>query len=183
MLAPLAALILAGQTPPLPPPAPPPSPHVQRLTGQEPPGVEAIIAAADSAVDGADAVIDRLHEAAAQADGAAYFALFAPNARFIGTDASEHWDLAAFRAYAEPIFARGQGWTYRSRDRSLTVEGDYAWFDETLEHDSYGALRGSGVLKRNRAGQWKIEQYVLSFTVPNDKAEAVVDLIQAPAAD
>lgn len=172
MLAPLAALLLAVQTPPTAP-APP-------LTPQIPARADALFMTAERETAAANAVIDQLHETASRADGAAYFALFAPNARFIGTDAGEHWDLAAFRAYAEPYFARGRGWTYRSRERSLTVSDDYAWFDEQLDHDSYGALRGSGVLRRNSAGDWKIEQYVLSFTVPNDKAEAVVDVIQAP---
>ena len=57
-----------------------------------------------------------------------------------------------------------------------------AWFDEVLDNDAYGALRGSGVLSRRGAGgAWKIEQYVLSFAVPNDRARAVVGLIAAPA--
>ena len=129
------------------------------------------------------AVIDALHAAAASADGAAYFALFAPDARFIGTDATERWTLAEFRAYAEPYFARGQGWTYTPVERTVTLAPIQcmciAWFDEVLDSQSYGVTRGSGVLRKTRAG-WKIEQYVLSFAVPNDRARAVVEAIQAP---
>ncbi|WP_395943756.1 nuclear transport factor 2 family protein [Brevundimonas sp.] len=137
---------------------------------------------AEPAARAAAATLDRMHAAASQADGAAYFDQFAPGARFIGTDASEHWDLAQFRAYADPIFAQGKGWTYHPRDRSLSVSGDIAWFDEKLDHDAYGELRGSGVLRRYGPGEtWKIEQYVLSFAVPNDRADAVVDLIRDPA--
>jgi hypothetical protein len=81
------------------------------------------------------------------------------------------------------VFARGQGWTYRPYDRTLIVSGDVAWFDEKLDNDSYGALRGSGLLRRSGPeGVWKIEQYVLSFTVPNDRARAVVALIKSDAA-
>ena len=131
----------------------------------------------------AAAVIDALHAAASSADGAAYFALFAPDARFIGTDATERWTLAEFRAYAEPYFARGQGWTYTPVERTVTVAPIQcmciAWFDEVLDSQSYGVTRGSGVLRKTRAG-WKIEQYVLSFAVPNDRARAVVEAIQAP---
>ena len=131
----------------------------------------------------AAAVIDALHAAASSADGAAYFALFAPDARFIGTDATERWTLAEFRAYAEPYFARGQGWTYTPVERTVTVAPIQcmciAWFDEALDSQSYGVTRGSGVLRKTRAG-WKIEQYVLSFAVPNDRARAVVEAIQAP---
>lgn len=128
-------------------------------------------------------VIDALHAAAASADGDAYFALFTPDARFIGTDATERWSLTEFRAYAEPYFARGQGWTYTPVERTVTLAPIrclcIAWFDEVLENDSYGVTRGSGVLRKTRSG-WKIEQYVLSFTVPNDRARAVVDAIEGP---
>lgn len=134
------------------------------------------IALAEAASQAA-ATLDRMHQAAARGDGAAYFAQFAPDARFIGTDASERWSLDQFHAYADPVFARGRGWTYHPRERALTTAGDLAWFDEILDHDAYGVLRGSGVLRR-RGGVWKIEQYVLSFAVPNDRAEAVVDVIR-----
>ncbi len=127
------------------------------------------------------AVIDALHAAAADADGATYFRLFTDDARFIGTDAAERWTLAEFKAYAEPYFARGQGWTYTPVERTVTIAPIQclciAWFDEVLENDSYGVTRGSGVLRKTRAG-WKIEQYVLSFAVPNDRARAVVEAIQ-----
>ena len=129
----------------------------------------------------AAAVIDALHAAASSADGAAYFALFAPDARFIGTDATERWTLAEFRAYAEPYFARGQGWTYTPVERTVTLAPIQcmciAWFDEVLDSQSYGVTRGSGVLRKTRSG-WKIEQYVLSFAVPNDRARAVVEAIR-----
>ena len=131
----------------------------------------------------AAAIVDRMHQAASRADGPEYFAQFAPDARFVGTDSSEHWSLAAFRAYAEPYFARGQGWTYTPRERSLTVAPIdcrcIAWFDETLDNASYGQVRGSGVLRLTEGG-WKIEQYVLSFAVPNERADAVVQAIKAP---
>ena len=127
------------------------------------------------------AAIDALHAAAARADGADYFDRFTPDARFIGTDATERWTLAEFRAYAEPYFTRGQGWTYTPVERTVTIAPIQcmciAWFDEVLENDRYGVTRGSGVLRKTRAG-WKIEQYVLSFAVPNDRAGAVVGAIR-----
>lgn len=129
------------------------------------------------------ATLDRMHDAASRADGQTYFDQFAPGARFVGTDASEHWDMVQFRAYAEPIFARDQGWTYHPRDRTLIISGDVAWFDEILDSESYGVLRGSGVLRRYGPGEvWKIDQHVLSFAVPNDQARSVVDLIQGEPA-
>ena len=127
------------------------------------------------------AVLDLLNAASTAADGSAYFGLFTPDARFIGTDATERWSLAEFRAYAEPYFARGRGWTYTAKDRDITIaEIDcrcIAWFDEALSNASYGQTRGSGVLRLTDDG-WKIEQYVLSFAVPNDSADAVVAVIR-----
>ena len=143
------------------------------------------LAAAPAATPEEDvaATIDALHAAASRADGAAYFALFTPDARFIGTDATERWTVSEFRAYAEPYFARGQGWTYTPVERTVTVAPIsclcIAWFDEVLDSDSYGVTRGSGVLRKTR-GVWKIEQYVLSFAVPNDRARAVVEAIKPP---
>ena len=127
------------------------------------------------------AVLDRLNAASTAADGPAYFGLFTPDARFIGTDATERWSLSEFRAYAEPYFARGRGWTYTPTARVITVAPIdcrcIAWFDEELTNASYGQTRGSGVLRLTDGG-WKIEQYVLSFAVPNDKADAVVAVIK-----
>jgi hypothetical protein len=112
---------------------------------------------------------------------AAYFALFTPDARFIGTDATERWSLDGLRAFTEPYFSRGQGWTYTPRNRVITLAPIecrcIAWFDEELDNPDYGQTRGSGVLRKTADG-WKIEQYVLSFAVPNDKAGAVVEEIR-----
>ncbi len=139
--------------------------------------------APDPAEAGVAAVLDRLNEASTAADGPAYFALFTPDARFIGTDATERWSLPEFRAFAEPYFARGRGWTYTPAARVITIAPIecrcVAWFDEELTNAGYGQTRGSGVLRLTDDG-WKIEQYVLSIPVPNDKARAVVALIQAP---
>lgn len=130
------------------------------------------------------AVLDQLNVASTAADAPAYFALFTPDARFIGTDTTERWSLAEFRVYAEASFARGRGWTYAARERTITVAPIdcrcIAWFDEVLDNAGYGEVRGSGVLRLTDDG-WKIEQYVLSFAVPNDKADQVVEAIKAPA--
>lgn len=127
-------------------------------------------------------VLDQLNVASTAADAPGYFALFTPDARFIGTDVTERWSLPEFRAYVEPYFSRGQGWTYTPRDRVITVAPIacrcVAWFDEVLDNASYGVTRGSGVLRLTDDG-WKIEQYVLSFTIPNDRARAVVEVVRA----
>ena len=58
------------------------------------------------------ALLDKFHERAAASDLEGYFRCFAPNARFLGTDATENWSVEEFRKYAEPPFRAGQGWKY-----------------------------------------------------------------------
>ena len=118
--------------------------------------------------------LDDLHDAAAHADESRYFAHFAPAAVFLGTDATERWDLAAFRAYAHPRFANGKGWTYHPLRRAIAFahDGGVAWFDEDLSGDRVGPTRGAGVLVL-RDGRWLIALYDLSITIPNERFDAV----------
>ncbi|MBX3356994.1 MAG: nuclear transport factor 2 family protein [Phycisphaeraceae bacterium] len=134
---------------------------------------------ADGAKAEVNAVLDSLHHLASKADGEAYFALFTPDAVFLGTDATERWNIEQFRAFAHPYFSKGQGWTYTSHDRhlSLSKDGATAWFDEALENAKYGACRGSGVLVQID-GAWKIAQYNLSVPIPNDLLEDVARQIR-----
>jgi len=122
-------------------------------------------------------VLDDLHRLAAEADGEAYFALFSDEAVFLGTDATERWTLDEFRAFAEPHFSKGRGWTYRVRDRWITVEDDTAWFDEVLDNERLGECRGSGVLVRVD-GEWLLAQYNLAIPIPNALADDVVRRIR-----
>jgi len=133
------------------------------------------------------AILDDLHAAAAAGDGPRYFDHYAPAAygtAFLGTDAEERWTLEQFRAYAEPYFDGVEAWTYTPLERNVELapagsgRPDVAWFDELLTHAKYGTVRGSGVLVR-MPDRWRLTQYVLSFTVPNDRAAAVVEAIRA----
>lgn len=122
------------------------------------------------------ATLDALHVAASKADGDAYFALYAPEAVFIGTDAAERWTKEEFRAYAKPYFDQGKGWTYSPRpgSRHVTIvpdtEGRVAFFEELLDNAKYGTCRGTGVV-RKIDGKWRVCQYHLTFLIPNDLAE------------
>lgn len=126
-----------------------------------------------------EATLDAFHQAAAEADGEAYFALMAPDLVYLGTDRTERWSREEFRAWAQPYFEGGRGWTYRvlRRHVQLGPRGDLAWFDEELENDSYGSCRGSGVLRRSGRG-WTIVQYNLALPVPNELARDLVERIR-----
>ena len=135
------------------------------------------------------AALDAWHAAAARADEAAYFDLFAEEGVFLGTDATERWDKAAFRAFAHPFFAKGRAWTFRAvrRQVAMAAGGTVAYFDEDLETANLGPCRGSGVLEL-RGGAWRLLQYNLAVPIPNDLMKEVMGRIgdhlrkQAPPA-
>ena len=124
-------------------------------------------------------VLDQLHEEASRADGERYFGLFAPNAIFFGTDATERWPIDEFRTYAMERFETGTGWTYNVRERHISFDDDSntAWFDEVLDNEKHGECRGTGVLVK-LGGAWKIVQYNLTIPIPNEIALDVVAMIR-----
>lgn len=146
----------------------------------QPSGAARVVAAPDLATVEVTDVLNRFHRAAARADAKDYFGLFAPDAVFIGTDATERWTIDQFRAYAEPHFSKGKGWLYVPRERhvAFSADGRVAWFDELLDSPGYGASRGTGVLLKTDAG-WRLAQYALTFPIPNELAKELTARIKA----
>ncbi|WP_153913331.1 nuclear transport factor 2 family protein [Shewanella sp. TC10] len=122
----------------------------------------------------ADNLLDQLHQDATDANWDSYFSLYDPKAVFLGTDASERWDMEQFSGYARPT----DGWHYKVKSRQLLQFDNTIVFDELLESASYGLCRGTGALQLTENG-WKIVQYHLSIAVPNEDAKAVAKLIGA----
>lgn len=121
-------------------------------------------------------ILDDLNTYAANADFKNYFDLYADESTFIGTDASEIWNKKEFMAYAKPHFDKGRAWNFKSLKRNITFskDGKYAWFDELLE-TQMKICRGSGVLEKI-GNSWKIRQYVLSMTIPNEVSKDVINI-------
>ncbi len=119
-------------------------------------------------------VLENWHKAAAEADFETYFELMSEDGIFIGTDATENWQNAAFRDFAKPYFDNGKAWNFTTLERNIypSETGKTAWFDELL-NTQMGICRGSGVLEYEE-GNWKIKHYVLSVTVPNEDINEVV---------
>lgn len=121
-------------------------------------------------------LLNSWHQAAAKADSNTYFNALTDTSIFIGTDATEHWDKTAFKAFAKPYFDKGQAWDFKPLERHIYFSSDKktAWFDELL--DTWMKLcRGSGVLVKI-GDQWKIQHYVLSTTIPNENIDEVVKI-------
>lgn len=126
-----------------------------------------------------DAALDDFHDAAARGDAERYFAAFAPEGVFLGTDRSERWTVEAFKAFALPYFKTGSAWIFVPQSRHVAVApgGEFAWFDEELGSQSYGFCRGSGALRRID-GKWRFTQYHLTIPIPNDLAKDTVARIR-----
>jgi len=119
-------------------------------------------------------MLDSFNIAAANADADRYFNYFTSDAIFIGTDATEHWDKDSFRKWSAPFFEKKRTWKFTALQRHIYFGNhtDIAWFDELL-NTSMKICRGSGVLVFHK-NQWKVQQYVLSTTVPNEVVDTVV---------
>ena len=111
------------------------------------------------------------HKAAAEADFETYFSAMTEDAVYIGTDATENWNIAEFKTFAKPHFEKGKAWDFTALERNIyfSKNGQIAWFDELLK-TWMGLCRGSGILVKEK-GEWKIKHYVLSMTIPNPRAK------------
>ena len=127
-------------------------------------------------------LLNSWHKAAAEAKFDTYFSMMSDDAVFIGTDATENWNKTAFKTFAKPYFDKGKAWNFTSIQRNIYLSKDNktAWFDELLD-TQMKICRGSGILVKV-GDDWKIQQYVLSMTIPNDNTDAVIK-IKAPIED
>jgi len=119
-----------------------------------------------------NALLDGLHRDAHEGNFQSYFERYSSDAVFLGTDKTERWTINEFKAYAEPAFEDGNGWTYEVVERNWEGSGDTRWFDEVLFNEKLGHCRGTGVV-RLVDGDWKIAHYALTMLVPNSIAANV----------
>lgn len=116
------------------------------------------------------------HAAAGDANFDAYFSYIAPDGIFIGTDPTENWVKPEFEKWAKPYFESGKTWDFKTLKRNvfLSEDANFAWFDELLE-THMGICRGSGVV-RKIDGEWKVQHYVLSISIPNEDVDEVTGM-------
>jgi len=125
----------------------------------------------DATAQEVKAVLAEVHLAAAEADAETFFGLLLPEAVFFGTAGGERYTVPQLRAWLEPYFATGIGWTSLPIEQNVTVspDGSFATFDERLESARFGEMRATGALRRTEAG-WRIAQFNTAFPMPNDWA-------------
>ncbi|RYY46841.1 MAG: hypothetical protein EOO06_13700, partial [Chitinophagaceae bacterium] len=99
-----------------------------------------------------------------------------------GTDATENWDKKAFMEWSKPFFDKKSTWNFTALKRNIYFgkHADIAWFEELL-NTQMKICRGSGVVVKTADG-WKVEQYVLSTTIPNPVLDSIIS-IKSPIED
>jgi hypothetical protein len=122
--------------------------------------------------------IDNWHLAASQANATVFFGSMDEDGVYIGTDATERWTKTEFLAFAKPYFDKGKAWDFKPYDRDMHVtnDGKVVWFSELLT-TWMGICRGSGIMIKTPVG-WKIKQYHLSVTVPNEIIKDFISLVE-----
>ncbi|ALM49100.1 hypothetical protein AMR72_09480 [Flavobacterium psychrophilum] len=118
--------------------------------------------------------LDTWHAAAGKADYNAYFDKIAEDGIYIGTDATENWTKKQFEAFSKPYFDKGAAWDFKALQRNIffSKDGKTAWFNELLD-THMKVCQGSGVLEKV-GKEWKIKQYVLSMTFPNEAIDEII---------
>jgi len=121
-------------------------------------------------------LLNQWHKDVAQSNFDAYFGKLTSDAVFIGTDVTEVWDKNEFMNFSKPFFEKKQTWDFKPLKRNIYVANNNktVWFDEVLD-TWMGLCRGSGVLVKKSDG-WKIQQYVLSMTIPNEDVKKVIEI-------
>ncbi len=122
-------------------------------------------------------LLDNWHQAASVADEDTFFGSMTEDSHYIGTDENEDWTRDEMKQWAKQFFNKDSAWDFKKKERHIYsyTNGKLAWFDETLD-TWMGVCRGSGVVILTENG-WKIQHYVLSVAVPNDKIDAYLKLI------
>lgn len=125
-------------------------------------------------------LMDNWHLSAAKADAKTFFGSMAENGIYLGTDATERWTRDEMKVWAAKYFERGSAWDFKPIERKVYFSNDkrMAYFNETL-NTWMGVCRGSGTLTKTTEG-WKILQYHLAVTVPNDLIDGFIKLVDAP---
>lgn len=135
--------------------------------------------AENESIEAINSFIDNWHLAAARADADAFFGGMTEDGIYIGTEAGERWLRDELKEWSKEYFERDSAWNFKPGDREIyfTENEDFAWFEEKLD-TQMGVCHGSGVLQLTADG-WKVKHYHLSVTVPNDKIDDFIKLIEA----
>ena len=124
-------------------------------------------------------LLNSYRQAAADADGEAFFGCLDPDGIFFGTDEKERFTFDQLKATFMPYFKQGIGWKREVLDRRVYVGpgNNIGWFEERSSRQGLGPMRTTGVVLK-KGNEWKIVQYNTSFAIPNEIATDVAALIE-----
>lgn len=120
-------------------------------------------------------LIDQWHYAASVADEHVFFDFMTTDCIYLGTDITEKWKRDELKLWSAKYFDLESAWSFKPTEREIYFKDKTAWFDEKLD-TWMGECRGSGVLIKTNDG-WKLSHYHLSVTVPNEKIQGFIDLV------
>ncbi len=121
-------------------------------------------------------ILDNWHKDAKKANFDSYFNKISENGFYIGTDKSENWSQKEFKTFCKPYFKKKTTWDFKTIERNIyfSKNKEVVWFNELLD-TWMGTCRGSGILEKEN-NEWKIKQYVLSVTIPNNEIKKVIEI-------
>ena len=122
-------------------------------------------------------LVNNWHQDAAIADAEKHFGAMADGAIYLGTDATERWTKNEFQEWSKKYFESKKTWDFKTIERHVYFSSDNntAWWDEKLD-TWMGVCAGAGVAIRTKEG-WKISHYQLAIMIPNEKVNAVMELL------
>ena len=90
---------------------------------------------------------------------------------------SERWNREEMRVWAKPYFDRGTAWSFTAKSRNISIskDGDIAWADEVLD-TWMGDCRSTAILVK-KDQDWKIKYFHVAIAVPNDAVDGYLKLI------
>ncbi len=121
-------------------------------------------------------MLDNWHKAATLADEDVFFGSMTEDCIYLGTDKTEKWKRDELREWSKDYFDRESAWAFEPFDRQIYIDRKVAWFDEKLD-TWMGECRGSGVVVLTEEG-WKLKHYNLAVTVPNEKIQDFIQLVE-----
>ncbi len=149
-------------------------------TGRRPVDFSTPALPSDAPAGSAQWLLHDVHRAKAEGDGERYFGHFAADGVFLGTDRAERFSLAGVRAILGPYYAHGARPTTIPIEQVVypSADGGWAWFEQLVERQHVGRMRGTGVLRRVD-DTWKLVHYNVVLTVPDDLTEDFARRIDA----
>lgn len=125
-----------------------------------------------------DSFLNHWHQAIADKDSNKVFSVLADDFHYFGTDSFENWNKEAFEQFALPLFRAGKSWDFKVTHAEYFQQNNLVWTYQMLD-TWMGPCRGTALVSKNSQNNLQLHFYHLSFVVPNDQMNSVIELISS----